>query len=79
MKITGRFVVSEIYVGTKGSTYYTLVDLSDVGGQVKLSVKDGEFKVLRGEIIEGEMVVKGSYGQYGQTLYLKGVTLNKPK
>jgi len=63
MKVSGRFVISDIYISDKGSSYLTLVDLED-GGMVKVSQK-GVSAAKIGSIVRLEATIKGRLKEGG--------------
>lgn len=68
MKVKGRFVVSDVFIGKTAVTYVTLVDM-ECGGMWKLSV-NGVVDVKPGSIVNADLVVKGGLDPSGGS-YLK--------
>ncbi len=75
MHVTGKFVASEVKETERGQKL-TLVDLEH-GGQITLSSKDVHYDLKDGQIVNGNINIKGGIGKFGPYLQLLDGTLTK--
>jgi hypothetical protein len=78
MKVSGRFIVTDVFESDKGKTYYTAVDLEN-GGTFKFAVDGKLEKVVASNMVGIDAEFKGRpFGRDVSFSYVQG-TISAPK